>query len=24
VFLHTGGAVALYGYMDAFSDLKPL
>ena len=24
VFLHTGGAVALYGYMDAFKDLKPL
>lgn len=24
VFLHTGGAVALYGYMDAFSGLKPL
>ena len=24
VFLHTGGAVALYGYMDAFGDLKPL
>ena len=24
VFLHTGGAVALYGYMDAFCDLKPL
>lgn len=24
VFLHTGGAVALYGYMDAFSELKPL
>ena len=24
VFLHTGGAVALYGYMDVFSDLKPL
>ena len=24
VFLHTGGAVALYGYMDAFSDLTPL
>jgi L-cysteate sulfo-lyase len=24
VFLHTGGAVALYGYMDAFRDLKPL
>ncbi len=24
VFLHTGGAVALFGYMDAFSDLKPL
>ena len=23
VFLHTGGAVALYGYMDAFRDLKP-
>ena len=23
VFLHTGGAVALYGYMDAFKDLKP-
>jgi L-cysteate sulfo-lyase len=24
VFLHTGGAVALYGYMDTFRDLKPL
>ena len=24
VFLHTGGAVALYGYMDAFKDLAPL
>ena len=24
VFLHTGGAVALYGYMDAFKDVKPL
>ena len=24
VFLHTGGAVALYGYMDAFKDMKPL
>jgi L-cysteate sulfo-lyase len=24
VFLHTGGAVALYGYMDVFKDLKPL
>jgi L-cysteate sulfo-lyase len=24
VFLHTGGAVALYGYMDSFKDLKPL
>ena len=24
VFLHTGGSVALYGYMDAFKDLKPL
>lgn len=24
VFLHTGGAVALYGYMQAFKDLKPL
>ena len=24
VFLHTGGAVALYGYLDVFSDLKPL
>jgi L-cysteate sulfo-lyase len=24
VFLHTGGSVALYGYMDAFGDLKPL
>jgi L-cysteate sulfo-lyase len=24
VFLHTGGSVALYGYMDAFSDLTPL
>ena len=24
VFLHTGGSVALYGYMDAFSGLKPL
>ena len=23
VFVHTGGAVALYGYMNAFSDLKP-
>jgi L-cysteate sulfo-lyase len=24
VFVHTGGSVALYGYMDAFSGLKPL
>jgi len=24
VFLHTGGSVALYGYMDAFNSLKPL
>lgn len=24
VFVHTGGAVALYGYMDVFKDLKPL
>jgi len=24
VFLHTGGAVALYGYMEAFSDLTPV
>lgn len=24
VFLHTGGAVALYGYMDAFAAVKPL
>ena len=24
VFLHTGGSVALYGYMDAFKDLRPL
>jgi L-cysteate sulfo-lyase len=24
VFLHTGGAVALYGYMDAFGDLTPV
>jgi L-cysteate sulfo-lyase len=24
VFLHTGGSVALYGYMDAFAGLKPL
>jgi L-cysteate sulfo-lyase len=24
VFLHTGGSVALYGYMDAFDSLKPL
>jgi L-cysteate sulfo-lyase len=24
VFLHTGGAVALYGYMDAFDGLTPL
>jgi len=24
VFLHTGGAVALYGYTDAFNGLKPL
>ncbi len=24
VFLHTGGSVALYGYMDAFSGLSPL
>jgi L-cysteate sulfo-lyase len=24
VFLHTGGAVALHGYMDAFKDLAPL
>ena len=24
VFVHTGGAVALYGYMDAFKDVKPL
>ena len=24
VFLHTGGAVALYGYMDTFGGLKPL
>ncbi|NDD11295.1 MAG: D-cysteine desulfhydrase [Betaproteobacteria bacterium] len=24
VFLHTGGAVALYGYMDSFSGLQPL
>ncbi len=24
VFLHTGGAVALYGYTSAFGDLKPL
>jgi L-cysteate sulfo-lyase len=24
VFLHTGGAVALYGYMHAFKDLKPV
>jgi L-cysteate sulfo-lyase len=24
VFLHTGGAVALYGYMDVFKDLKQL
>jgi L-cysteate sulfo-lyase len=24
VFLHTGGAVALYGYMDAFSHLTPV
>jgi L-cysteate sulfo-lyase len=24
VFLHTGGSVALYGYMDAFEGLKPL
>ncbi len=24
VFVHTGGAVALYGYMDVFNDLKPL
>ena len=23
VFLHTGGSVALYGYMQAFKDLKP-
>ncbi|MDB5892237.1 MAG: D-cysteine desulfhydrase [Polaromonas sp.] len=23
VFLHTGGAVALYGYMHSFKDLKP-
>jgi L-cysteate sulfo-lyase len=24
VFLHTGGAVALYGYMEAFGDLTPV
>ena len=24
VFLHTGGSVALYGYMDVFQGLKPL
>jgi L-cysteate sulfo-lyase len=24
VFLHTGGSVALYGYMDAFNGLKSL
>jgi L-cysteate sulfo-lyase len=24
VFVHTGGAVALYGYRDVFSNLKPL
>lgn len=24
VFVHTGGSVALYGYMDVFSGLKPL
>jgi L-cysteate sulfo-lyase len=24
VFVHTGGAVALYGYTDVFKDLKPL
>ncbi len=24
VFLHTGGSAALYGYMDAFENLKPL
>jgi L-cysteate sulfo-lyase len=24
VFLHTGGSVALYGYMDVFKGLKPL
>jgi L-cysteate sulfo-lyase len=24
VFVHTGGAVALYGYMQTFQDLKPL
>jgi hypothetical protein len=24
VFVHTGGAVALYGYTDTFKDLTPL
>jgi L-cysteate sulfo-lyase len=24
VFLHTGGAAALFGYTEAFSDLRPI